>query len=230
MSDLMKVGSDWGGAGTFKPFTSSISGAQRVSDAHGRFMDAALSGRLYTGGMVGTSISNATFTTATTGATATPIIGLWNPTTSTANLIVLQAFLDVYMTALQATGVGGMAWMGCVGNSAITTGSDPINARTLVATGSQAKFFAGTALTGMTGTLAIIRGSGLSGGSAVTAAFLATQAGAQTQLPSGSIEVIDGSLIVPPGGVIGLFAAATGVGHSATSGIIWEETPLLITV
>lgn len=226
----MKIGSDWGGAGTFKPFTSGLSGAQRVTDAHARFMDAVLAGRAYMGGMVGTSISNATFTTATVGATATPIIGVWNPSTSRVNLILWQAMLNIYMNALQATGIGGLAWMGSVGNAAISAGSTPIGCFSLVASGSQAKFFAGTALTGLTNNLAILRGSSLAGGSAVTAAFLATQAGAQTQLSSGSVENIDGSIVVPPGGVVGLFGAGTPVGHSATSGLVWEETPLLVQV
>lgn len=230
MSDLMKIGADWGGAGTFKPLTSSISGAQRIADAHSRFADAALAGRMYMGGMVGTSISNATFTTATTGATATPIIGLWNPSTSIVNLIIAQAIIDIYMTALQATGVGGLAWMGSAGNAALTLGGNPVNCRTLVATGSQAKFFAGVALTGLTNALAILRGCPIAGGSAVTAAFLATQAGAQTQSASGAVENVDGNIVVPPGGVVGIFAASTPVGHSATSGIVWEETPLLIQV
>lgn len=229
MSDLMKFGSNWGGSGAFTPFTAGISGAQRVLDGHGRFFDAALAGRIFHGGSTIVAINNATFTVATTGATATPIIGLWNPLTSNKYLNVLQAVIAAIMTALQATGPGGYVWTVSVGNSAITTGSTPVNALTLAATGSVAKFFAGTALTGMSGALAVLRGSALGGGSSYNAALLGTAAGFQTQQVS-SVENFDGSIIVPPGGVLALLATGTPVAHSVVPGITWEETPLLVQI
>jgi hypothetical protein len=229
MSDLMKVGSDWGGAGTFKPFTSSISGAQRISDAHGRFADATLAGRIYHGGSTILTINNATFTIATTGATATPIIGLWNPLSNNKYLSVLQAQIAIIITALQSTGAGGFVWVGSLGNAALTLGSAPVNGLTLSASGSSAKFYPGTALTGMTGTLIPIRGSSIGGGSSSNTALLATAAGFQTQQVT-SIENIDGSITVPPGGVLALLATTTPVAHSAVPGITWEELPLLVTV
>jgi hypothetical protein len=223
----MKVGSDWGGAGTFKPLTSAVSGAQRVADAHGRFFDACAAGRLYRGGMTLTSISNATFTTATTGATATPIIGLWNPSTSTVNLVVLQAGLNVAVTAATNTGCGAFMWMVSLANSAISTGSNPFNQKTLVATGSQAKFYAGTALTGMTGTLAVMSGSTLTGGSLANFSFVGTAAG-QVTPAFGTVENFDGSVIVPPGAVLSLQCGTTPVAHSASSFIVWEEVPVAL--
>jgi hypothetical protein len=87
------------------------------------------------------------------------------------------------------------------------------------------KFYAGTALTGKSTALAIFRGSSMGSGSAIGAAFLATQAGAQT-VQNAAIEHIDGSIVVPPGGVIGLFCSITPVGHSASSGLLWEEQPV----
>jgi hypothetical protein len=229
MSDLMKVGSDWGGAGTFKPFTSGVSGAQRTSDAHGRFTDATLAGRVFMGGSTLVAINNATFTIATTGATATPIIGLWNPLVSGKYLSVLQAQLATIMTALQATGPGGYVWTVSSGNGAISTGSTPVNAGTLQAAGSIAKFYPGTALTGMTGALIPLRGSGLGGGSSYNAALLGTAAGFQTQQITVT-ENIDGSITVPPGGVLALLATTTPVAHSCVPGIVWEEMPMIVTV
>lgn len=213
------------GDGAFLDLSLDSTGAPLVSERQARFHELANRGLLFMGGMGLTSISNATFTTATTGVTATPIAGVWNPSTSTVNLIILQAYLGVTMTALQATGVGAFAWMVAVGNAAISTGAAPYNTKTLVATGSFAKNMAGAALTGMTGTLATVRGSSLTGGSAVGVAFLATQAGAQTQQTAG-LENIDGSIIVPPGGILALMATVTGVGHSATSGLLWAEVPV----
>lgn len=227
MSDLQKVGPDFGGTGTFKPFTATLSGAQRTADAHARFMAANLEGRMFSAGGALTSINAATFTTGTTGATATPIIGLWNPATSPVNLVVLQATLGVTMTSVTATGGGPYVWMVCTGNSVISTGVAPFSAKTLVATGAYAKVFsAAAALTGMTGTLAIIRASALCGGSAENVSFVATAVAMQTQQTS-SVENFDGSLIIPPGGVLALMATTTPVAHSAVAGMVWEEVPIL---
>ena len=110
MSDLQVRGPLYGGTGTPSPFTADISGAQRITDAHARFQEAALRGFLFSCGMTITSISNATFSTGTLGATATPIIGVWNPLNSGKNLIILQARLQIINTALQVTGAGALMW------------------------------------------------------------------------------------------------------------------------
>ena len=224
MSDLQKVGSDWGGAGTFKPFTAGISGGQRVVDAHGRFTDAALANRLFCGGLGLTAITNATFTVATLTASATPIIGLWNPSSSGKNLVVYQASLAVIQTALQATGPGGYVWAVSNGNGALTLGANPYSRLSLAATGSVAKFYCGVALTGLTNNLVVAFGSALGGGSTYNAALLGTAAGFQTPQIT-SVENFDGGLIVPPGGVLALLATTTPVAHSVVPSIMWEETP-----
>lgn len=226
MSDLMRVGSMFGGSGSPVPFTAGVSGAQRIQDAHGRFADAAAAGRLFRGGATITAINNATFTIATTGATATPVIGLWNPLTSGKVLSVLQASLSVIMTAVAATGPGGFVWAVSRNNDVITTGSTPISSSTFAAAGSVAKFFAGTALTGMVGTLVTMSGSALGGGSAENASFTATAVAMQT-IAVPSVENVDGSIQVPPGGVLALLATTTPVAHSAVPGILWEELPFM---
>jgi hypothetical protein len=197
-----------------------------VQELHGRFYEQTYRTNVFTGGMTAlTSIANATFTTATTGVTATPIVGLWNPANSPVNCVILQANLAMTITALAATGGGPYVWMYSIGNAAISTGNVPVNRKSLLAAGSQAKVFGGAALTGMTGTLAGLFGSALGGGSASNQSFTATAASMQTSL-AGFVENFDGSLIVPPGGVIGLFATTTPVAHSAVSGLLWEEVAL----
>lgn len=216
-----------GSNGSPTPFTAGYSGASRVLDAHARFMQAVWENRVFSTGMGVTSISNATFSIATLGVTCTPIVGLWNPSTSGVYAALWQAQLNIIMTALQATGCGPFQWAGSVGNTAITgAGVVPWNRKTLVQSGSSCRGFAGTALTGLTNNLVVMNASSLSGGSAVTAAFLATQAGAQTQTPTGGQENFDGCLFVPPGGVIALLSGSTGVAHSAASGLVWEEIPV----
>lgn len=197
-----------------------------VTELHGRFYEQNFRSLVFSDGMASTSISNATFTTATVGATATPIAGVWNPTTSGVNLVILQATLSVSQTALQATGPGAFAWMTSIGNAALSLGTNPLNRKTLVQAGSSAKGLAGIALTGLTTNLATRFASSLGGGSAIGVAFLATQAGAQTVQAPGNVENFDGGLIVPPGGVLALMASITPVGHSAASGLLWEEVPV----
>jgi hypothetical protein len=141
------------------------------------------------------------------------------------NAVLLQAHINVIMTALQATGCGGFTWMATALAGPISTGISPFRTSGLTANGSACKAMAGTALTGMTGTLALLRSTSLSGGSSYNASLLATAAGFQT--PNiGSVENFDGSLIVPPNAVVGLFANTTPVAHSAVSGLVWEEVPV----
>jgi hypothetical protein len=196
-----------------------------VSELHGRFYEQNYRGNLYSGGLVAlTSINNATFTVATTGATATPIAGVWNPSTSGVNLVILQAVLGITLTALTAGGGGPFAWMASVGNTAITTGSIPTNRKTLAAAGAQAKVFGGTALTGMTGALAVFAGSALGGGTPVNSSQVYTVAGVPQLFAY--VENIDGSIIVPPGAVVAIMATTTPIAHSAVSALVWEEVPV----
>jgi len=225
MSDLQRVGPVWGGSGTAAPFTSSLSGSQRVNDSHARYMDANLRGAIFSGGMGLTSISNATFTTLT--ATTTPIAGVWNPPTSPVNLVVLGATLGVTVTAATATGGGPYVWATSIGNNVITTGSIPLNRKTLALAGSYAKHFPGVALTGLTNNLVVAGAAAVGGGQMQGFSFVATAAGSPAPLPPANLDPIDGCWIVPPGGVLALLATTTPVAHSAVSTLIWEEVPIL---
>lgn len=192
---------------------------------HGRWYEQNYRGRVFSGGMALTDISNATFTTGTLGATETPIAGVWNPANSPVNLVILRATLGVTITALQATGGGPYVWATSTGNGAISTGNAPMNRRTLLKAGSYAKDMCGVALTGLTNNLIVCCASALGGGSASKAAFLATQVAMQT-IQIASVEDLEGALIVPPGGVLALLATTTPVAHSAVSALIWEEVPV----
>lgn len=196
-----------------------------VSELHGRFYEQTFRGNLYSAGMKAlTSISAVTFTTGTLGATCTPIAGVWNPLGSGKNLSILQATLGAIITALQATGGGPYAWAAAIGQSALTLGAAPLNRATLQASGSVAKDMSGVALTGLSGTLAVICASALAGGIAYNIASLATAASFHTQ-EANSVENLDGALIVPPGGVLALLATTTPVAHSALSALLWDEVP-----
>lgn len=197
-----------------------------VSELRGRFYEDTFRGNLFSGGMTLTSISNATFTTLT--ATTTPIIGLWNPLTSKYNLNVLQAVLGVAITAATSTGGGPYVWAVSMNNGALTLGSLPWSRQTLAQSGSLsgAKVFAGAALTGLTNNLVVVQASALLGGSAGNYSQVDTAVGFSPVVSGTAAENFDGSLIVPPGGVLALLATTTPVAHSAASGILWADTPL----
>jgi hypothetical protein len=220
-----RVGPDVLQDGTIAKVRLGKQAEQIMQHLHGRYYEANYRGDLFSAGLAFASISNVTFTVATLGNTATPIVGVWNPAASDVNLVIVQATLGVGVTALQATGCAPFAWCMSVGNGALTLGAQPLNRKTLQQAGSAARDMSGLALTGLTNNLVQRFASGLHGGSNVEAAFLATQVGALPPHVT-STEQIDGAIIVPPGGVLALLSAATGVAHSAVSGLVWEEVPL----
>ena len=225
MLNEIRVGSIVSSDGGVNPARADKQGAIVSTDAHGRFTEANYRGAIFSAGQGLFTINAATFTTATLGATCTPIIGIWNPLANLVNAIINQATLVTAMTALQATGAGPFAWATAVGQSAITTGVAAFNRKTLLKSGSNVVDVTNVALTGLVGNLAVRFGSAMGGGSALAAAFLATAVAMQTQL-QGYVENFDGSLIVPPGGVIALLATTTPVAHSVTSSLMWEEQPV----
>lgn len=201
-------------------------GAEQVfSELHGRYFESNFRGNVFSGGMGLTAISNATFTVGGIGATTTPVCGVWNPVGSGVNLSIIEASLALTLTALAVTGPGGFVWATSVGNGAISTGNQPFNRSTLQAAGSSAKDMTAVAVTGITNPLVVRFGSALLGGSAENVSFTATAVAMQTAM-MGAKEIFDGSLIVPPGGVLALLAATTPVAHSAVSALVWEEIPL----
>lgn len=204
------------------PARADKTGALVMQDAHGRFTEAALRGNLFSAGMTITSISNATFSTGTLTASATPIIGLWNPTNSGKNCVILQARVQIINTALQVTGAGALVWAVSTGQSAITTGITPLNRLSLAASGAVGKGYAATALTGLSGSLVVYEASGL-GGLLSNLSTLQTAVGLMPQAPT-YVDNIDGAIVVPPGGVLALLCSTNPpVAVSAASSLLWEE-------
>lgn len=223
MSDLQVRGPLWGGSGTPSPFTAMTSGSQRVSDSHGRFMDAALGGRLFTFGLSNTALVAANAIATGLTATAQPIIGLYNPATSLVNLSVLQAIIQVTTVANTAVAPGGFMWVYSIGNNGVTSGSSPINCKTFQSAGSVAKAFAvSTALTGLSNNLAALRSS------AIVPAVNAAGAATAVSLAQGNgVENVDGGLVIPPGGVLGIMCQLATTTINVSVGIVWEEVPNL---
>ena len=211
--------------GSENEMRTAKTGEAVVTDAHGRFYEAAVRGTVFSAGMTITSINNATFSTGTLTATATPIIGIWNPVNSGKNAVILQARLQLINTALQVTGPGAFMWCTSVNQSAITTGITPLNRSSLAASGSVCKGFAGTALTGLSGSLVVQEASGF--GSLIS--NLSTLQTAVGLMPSSAAHIcnVDGAFIIPPGGVLALLCTTNApVAVSAASALLWEEVAI----
>lgn len=210
MADLMKVGSDWGGAGAFKPFTAGVSGAQRTTDAHGRFTDAVMAGRVYS-----LSVAGGAATAYTGGAAGTPFCCIHNPANSQKYAVVLAVGIVNRVAASAAGTVGFNLW---AGPSVIPTGTTtpPTNVLTQVAAGSAMRGFSNAALTGSTAlSLALPLG----------AYYWATAAGA-TLAPL--FFDVGGLIIVPPGGECALGGTAALTSATYDVAMYWEEIPYLI--
>lgn len=211
--------------GATQPLRLDRQGGQAVSQLHGRYYEQNYRQSLFRGGMTLTAIANVTFTTGTLGATCTPIFGLYNPMGSGVNAVLVKAALSVIITASTHTGCGGFQWAAGFNERALTLGGVPFNCATLQAAGSRVKNMSGLALTGLVTNLALIGASALNGGSSANFSFVGTAAGAAPAATSLE-ENLDGSLIVPPGGVLALLACTTPVAHSAGSAGVWEEVPV----
>ena len=194
-----------------------------VSELHGRYYETNYRGNMYFTGH--TSLVALSANTITLTATTTPILGVWNPANNTNNLVMAQALLTVVANNLTSgAGPGVFVWALSLGNGAISTGANPYNAKTLLQSGSNAKGFAGsTALTGLTNNLAVVAGANIAAPSALTYTTL----GSTALLPSYvGREDFDGSIIVPPGGVLALLNTNSSTVFSAAGRLTWEEVPV----
>jgi len=194
-----------------------------VSGLHGRYYEQSLRGNLYTFGISNTALVAANAIATGLTATAQPIIGLYNPANSTNNLVILYATISTTTVAVSAVSPGGFSWVSSANNTnAITTGSTGINTLSLLAksVSGEKAYSVSTPLTGLTNNLAFYRGSSIN---SINAAGPATAIHQPTNNP---IELIDGSIIVPPGGVVGLMCQVATTTVSVTTGLLWEIVPV----
>lgn len=189
-----------------------------VSMLHGRYYETNYRNNLYSVGMTSTALSANTISLS---ATTTPIVGVWNPLSSTVNLVMLKAKCLITAAGANAVAPGAFVWATSLGNAAITTGLNPLNRKTLAAAGSQAKGFnITTALTGLTSALVVQK-------AAAFGTLVAAQGATATPFISGDgVEEFDGALIVPPGGVLALLNTVSTTTVSVASSLMWEEVPL----
>jgi hypothetical protein len=196
-----------------------------VSELHGRFYEQVYRSNTFSTGSGVTALSANTITLV---AATTPIVGVWNPPASTVNLVLLQCSVGVHANTLTTPQPPGpFVWASSVGNTAITTGNLPFNRKTMTSGGSQAKAFPFVALTGLTNNLVIFEGADLPD----MGLFVAGTITAQTNTSNATVgafgvQNFDGSLIVPPGGVLALLNTTSTTTYSVVSRLLWEEVLL----
>ena len=209
MNELMKVGSNWGGSGTSTPFTAGISGAERVQDAHGRYLDAVLAGRVFQLAVTGGAA------TAYVGAAAgTPLIAVHNPDNSGKVLAVLTAGIAIRASSSLAGVVGFNLW---AGPSVLPTGTvtPPRSLLSQANGGSVGVGFSNAALTGSTA-LTLVHPLG---------AYYWATAAAAFQAPM--FFDIGGLVVITPGNQVALGATAALTSATYDVALTWEELPLL---
>lgn len=212
MSDLQRVGVVNGGTGTAPPFTAGITGAQRVSDAHGKYFDAVWGGRVFF-----LSAAAAAATAYAGGAAGTPFIAIHNPANS-GKLISL--LVVTYGNAVAASAAGTVRASVYGGPSVIPTGTQtpPNSALSLSVGGSVAKGFVNTALTGSTAlTLLGTLGS----------YYWATAAGAAEVTTPGFCD-IGGLWVAAPGNQLAFGFSAALTSATWEGALYWEELPYLL--
>lgn len=220
------------GAGSTPPVRQGQLGDVIVSELHGRFYEQAYRGNFFrvgtTAPVQGTAnhgTTNGLSATLATAAAGTPMLGVWNPLTSSVNLVLTQATLaTMIQTVTTPAPFGALVWAVSLGNGAITTGLTPWNSKTLTQAGSQARGFAGgTALTGLTNILTAIEASDFASGGTVTYGTVANTA---TMPYYVATQNFDGQIIVPPGAVFGLYNTGATTTMNFTGRLLWEEVPL----
>lgn len=205
------------------PFSQDQQGSASVSELHGRYYQQAYLGNLYSIGCQLTALSAATI--LLTNA-AQPIVGVWNPPTSPVNLVITQAMLINEANATTTVAPGAFVWAESTGNNLLTAGLVPFNRRTLANAGSQAKAFSlstASLLTGLTNNLVVFEPGDFN----VEDSLAGTALAATTATPSaGGTENFDGSLIIPPGGVLALLNTVSTTTISVVARLMWEEVLL----
>lgn len=189
-----------------------------VSELHGRFYEQNYRGHLFS---IGATVTALSANTISLSSTTTPIVGVWNPSTSLYSLVIAQAAITCVSNNLTSgAGPGVFVWASSIGNTAITTGSTPFCRSTLASSGSIAKGFPFVALTGLTNNLVIFEEADFPAPSGLTYTTIGSTA---LMVSYQGVQNFDGSLIVPPGGVLALLNTTSSTTFSVTSRLLWEE-------
>ena len=181
-----------------------------VSELHAPYYEQAYRGNVFT-----LSLVTAAAITAYVGAAAgTPMLGIFNPTGSGKNLVLLQAnFADVVAASAAGTATFGI-YYGATAAITQATVTNPTSALTQLASGSVATGFRNVALTGSTAATNVLP---------IGSYYWATAAGA-IQTPNAAVEP-KGTILIPPGSYMALGGSAALTSATWIGSLTWEEVP-----
>lgn len=147
------------------------------------------------------------------GAAGVPLVAIYNPPGSGKNLIILQGSVSVRSGG--TAGAGTFGWSGGPTAAITAAASAYLNLLSLAGTGSVAKPYSNTALTGS---------------SALTAIRPMLAAGANTAATQGTANIctedVAGLIVVTPGNVVALSGAVTNTAGVVDAGLLWAELPI----
>lgn len=209
MSDMQVRGPLWGGPGAPSPLTGGVSGSQRTSDAHGRYLQAVLENRAFY-----LSAAAAAPTAYVGAAGGTPLLAIHNPTGSNKLFALLMVGFANRATATAAGTTGLNVWSG---PSVQPTGTltPPTSALSAAASGSSARGHVNAALTGSTALALALP---------LHVHYWATAAGA---ISSPSMFDIGGLVVAAPGNQIAVGLTVIPTTLTADVAMYWEELPYL---
>lgn len=182
-----------------------------VSELHGRYYETN-----YRGNKFVLSVSTAAAITAYTGGAAgTPMLAVFNPTSSGKNLVISKVSIG---NVVAASAAGTVAWGLYFGTTATITQATtvaPWSLSTQLQSGSFATGFRNVALTS---------GSAANNVIALGSYYWATAAGV-ADIFNNAID-LEGSLIIPPGAYVALGGSAALTSATWIGSIMWEEVPV----
>lgn len=205
-----------------QPLTQGQFGEALVSELNARYGNLALTGSVFsisTAGAGQAQVAANLFSTAI--ATAQPIVGLYNPLTSNKNAVILKAYIGITAYPSAATLIGGFVYSVSAGQTITQAGTQGTNHLTFKQSGSTMVGLVNQALTGAVGSLIVLRPVPADNPPILQGTVAGDTPGFQI-----IEEQIEGSIIVPPGGVLGMFTGLTGTTSTFAAGLTWAELPL----
>jgi hypothetical protein len=150
-----------------------------------------------------------------------PIFCLYNPLTSLVNLVLQHLWCGVTADPASAGVTGGFFLVGNSGQSISNAASvTPVNLKTLKASGSQAVAILNAVLAGAVGNPILLR--------PIAASIVSQAQPAAVTSTTGLLltEEVAGSIIIPPGGYLGIANGISNTTATVVAGADWDEVPV----
>jgi hypothetical protein len=181
-------------------------GGTVVQDAHGRYQEAIYQGNVYS-----LSIAAASPTVFSGGAGGTPTLGIWNPSGSGKNCVLLAVGVAIHASGSGAGQAVVQLW---AGPTAALSGTmvTPVNALTYAASGSIARGISNAAATNSTA---------LTNNFPLKEYYWATAAGAYGTAPA--IVDVAGLVFASPGTLVALGITNVPTSVTLDAFLMWEE-------